>query len=109
MEVFDRVPYESIDRETTSFQKIIVRSNKELTFSRTYSHRPLVPLRRDSFEAQRALREGVFSGESVRGRFSRSPRPAAIDMPERLRPFDLVASHHQIKNDSFSASSASLR
>jgi hypothetical protein len=25
----------------------------------------------------------------VRGRFSRSPRPAAIDVPERLRTFDL--------------------
>jgi len=33
----------------------------------------------------------------VRGRFSRSLRRAAIDMPERLRTFDLVASHHQIK------------
>jgi hypothetical protein len=33
--------------------------------------------------------EVFFSGESVRGRFSRSPRPAAINMPERLRIFDL--------------------
>jgi hypothetical protein len=72
-------------------------------------HRPLVPRRRDSFEAQRALREGGFSGESVRGRFSGSPRPAAINLPERLRTFDLVASHHQIKKDPFSAISASLR
>ena len=72
-------------------------------------YRPLVPRRCDSFETQRALREDVFSGESVRGRFSRSPKPSAIDMPERLRTFDLVASHHQIKNDSLSAISASLR
>jgi hypothetical protein len=63
----------------------------------------------DSFEALRPLREYVFSGESVRGRFSRSPGPAAIDRPERLRTFDLVASHHQIKNDSLSAISAALR
>jgi hypothetical protein len=27
----------------------------------------------------------------------------AIEMPERLRTFDLVASHHQIKNDFLSA------
>ena len=39
---------------------------------RTSPHRPLVPPRGDSFEAQRAPREGTFSGESVRGRFSRS-------------------------------------
>jgi hypothetical protein len=56
---------------------------------KTLFHRPLVPRRRDSFEARREQREGVFSGESVRGRFSRSPRPTAIDMPERLRSFDL--------------------
>jgi hypothetical protein len=74
-----------------------------------YSHRPLVTPRRDSFEPQRTLRQDVFSGESVRGRFSRRLRPAAIKMPERLRAFDLVASHHQIKNDSLSAISASLR
>jgi hypothetical protein len=45
--------------------------------------------REDSFETPRALREDGFSGESVRGRFSRSPRPSAINMPERLRTFDL--------------------
>jgi hypothetical protein len=27
------------------------------------------------------------------------PWPLAMEMPERLRTFDLVASHHQIKNN----------
>jgi len=31
------------------------------------------------------------------------------DLPKRLGIFDLVASHHQIKNNSLSAISASLR
>jgi hypothetical protein len=45
----------------------------------------------------KAAKRGFFSGESVRGRFSRSSKPATIDMSKRLRTFDLVASHHQIK------------
>src|SRR3990172_4930755 len=36
-------------------------------------HRPLVPQRRDSFKAQRPLREDDFSGESVRG-----PEPRGV-------------------------------
>ena len=60
--------------------------------------------------ATEAAEGGWFiSGESVRGRFSRSLRPAAINRPERLRTFDLVASHHQIKKDSLSAILATLR
>ena len=59
-------------------------------------------------ETQRTLRGSGISGESVRGRFSRSS-PAAISMPERLRTFDLVASHHQIKNNFLSAIFAALR
>jgi hypothetical protein len=50
---------------------------------------PTRPHSGDSFEARRTPRRGVFSGESVRGRFSRDPGPAAIDMPERLRTFNL--------------------
>jgi len=60
-------------------------------------------------ETQRALRGDGISGESVRGRFSRSSIRAAINMPERLRTFDLVASHHQIKNNFLSAILAALR
>jgi hypothetical protein len=52
--------------------------------------------------------EGI-SGESVRGRFSRSFMLAAINMRERIRTFDLVASHHQIKRNFLSAISAALR
>jgi hypothetical protein len=33
--------------------------------AQTLFHRPLVPRRRDSFEAQSALREDAFSGESA--------------------------------------------
>jgi N-acetylglutamate synthase-like GNAT family acetyltransferase len=39
----------------------------------------------------------------VRGRFSRTLKASPIVMPERLRTFDLVASHHQIENHFFSA------
>jgi len=48
-------------------------------------------------------------GFRVYYRFSRGLRIAAIDMPERMRTFDLVASPHQIKNDFHSAIFASLR
>jgi hypothetical protein len=60
-------------------------------------------------ETQRALRGNGISGESVRGRFSRSSMPAAIDMPEKLRTFDLAASHHQIKNNLLFPILAALR
>jgi hypothetical protein len=61
--------------------------------------------RRDAEDA----RGESISGESVRGRFSRSSWRAAINMPERMRTFDLVASHHQIENNYLSAISAALR
>jgi hypothetical protein len=60
-------------------------------------------------ETQRTLGGEGISGESVRGRFSRSAMPATVNISERMRTFDLVASHHQIKNKFLSAILAALR
>jgi hypothetical protein len=77
------------ERDNSAASRPGYREQKIVYIFKEVSNRPFVPQRRDSFETRRAQREDVFSGESVRGRFSRSLRSAAMDVPERLRTLDL--------------------
>jgi hypothetical protein len=99
---------ERLDPLPETGMTIVAKSKWERVDGIYFLSPPTRPSNRDSFETQRPLREGRFFWRIAERPILQKPQAFGI-VPERLRTFDLVAPHHQIKNNSISAISASLR